>query len=661
MSRFSKQIFLVFAGLCSPLATLAQSQSALPRQLDEVTVTASRIDQKQDQTGKVVTVLSDSVLQRYAGQSLGEVLTRQAGLMIVGAQGPLGSNQEIYLRGAGVGNTLILIDGVPAYDPSQIDPAFDLNQISVDNCERIEILRGAQSTMYGSGAAAGVISIFTRKGPANGSKPVQGSASASYGSYGTFRGSAAVSGNTPTVYYNLQYSRQTSTGFSAATDPTGANSFAPNGFRQNALLGNVGVNLSPNLTLKLRGTYSHYKTDLDAGPFRDERDYTATNSFGQASVGLEYRFGRGKVTANYGLSRSSRDYRNDSTYVAKGAFSKFEQSIYGGKAQFAEAYASVKLTNQMNLIVGTEFRSNNTDQTYHSVSSYGPYDSPPIGRDTASTSLVSGYASALFRSPTGFNAELGGRVNHHSLYGTNFTYTANPSYLIRERLKVFANLSSGFRAPSLYQLFSPYGNRSLTPETSQSFEGGLQVFGKNTAHSLRVLYFDRQIQHVIVFQSLPKDPYGIYQNLDKQHDQGVELEGQTSWQGWSVWGNLTWVTGQVTQRLANRDTTYNNLYRRPRTLLNLGLGRQLTPTLFVSLNLRSVGNRTDRFYNEQTFKTESTPLAAYTTFDVHADYRVGQRIYFFGDLKNLFNISYTDIYGYNTRGRNGTVGLRLNW
>jgi vitamin B12 transporter len=257
--------------------------------------------------------------------------------------------------------------------------------------------------------------------------------------------------------------------------------------------------------------------------------------------------------------------------------------------------------------------------------------------------------------------ELGGRLNQHSLYGGNGTYTVNPSYLIRERIKLFANLSSGFRAPSIYQLYSPYGNRKLSPETSQSVEIGGQVFGKNAAHSLRVLYFDRQIQNVIVFQSLPKDPYGIYQNVDKQHDQGVELEGQTTWRGFSVWGNLTVVTGQVTQRVAGRDTSYNNLFRRPKTLLNLGLGRQLTPALFVSLSLRSVGERTDRFYNEQTVKTESTRLAAYTTLDGYADYRIGQWARVFGELKNLADVSYTDSYGYNTRGRNGSVGLRISW
>ena len=107
--------------------------------LDEVNVTANKTEQKLSQTGKVVTVLSDSVLQKYQGQTVAELLSRQAGFTIVGANGTLGSNQEVYLRGASNGNTLVLIDGVPIYDPSYISSGFDLNLLNVCECDRIEI------------------------------------------------------------------------------------------------------------------------------------------------------------------------------------------------------------------------------------------------------------------------------------------------------------------------------------------------------------------------------------------------------------------------------------------------------------------------------------------------------------------------------------------
>ena len=161
----SKIITLVSAALAvSSLSALAQDSSPTPSkpvQLDAVTVTANKIAQKLSQTGKVVTVLSDSVLQRYATQSVSELLSRQAGLQVVGSNGPLGTNPDIYLRGASSGNTLILLDGLPGYDPSGTANTFDLNLLTVGECDRIEILRGAQSTSYGADAVAGVINIFT--------------------------------------------------------------------------------------------------------------------------------------------------------------------------------------------------------------------------------------------------------------------------------------------------------------------------------------------------------------------------------------------------------------------------------------------------------------------------------------------------------------------
>jgi vitamin B12 transporter len=206
--------------------------------LNEVVVTANKTEQKLSQTGKVMIVLSDSVLQKYQGQTVAELLSKQAGFTIAGSNGPLGSNQELYLRGAGTGNTLILIDGVPVYDPSYINNGFDLNMLTVCECDRIEILKGSQSSLYGSDAVAGVVNIFTKKGSS--AKPIAGSISTNTGSFGTFRNTLNLNGLTGKVNYNFQYSNLTSKGFSAAVDKENKN-FDKDGFSQNSFLGNVGI------------------------------------------------------------------------------------------------------------------------------------------------------------------------------------------------------------------------------------------------------------------------------------------------------------------------------------------------------------------------------------------------------------------------------------
>ncbi len=626
--------------------------------LEEVTITANKFAQKQSQTGKVVTVLSDSVLQKNQSQTLGELLTRQAGLMIVGAQGPNGTNQDVYLRGASTGNTLILIDGMPAYDPSFISPMFDLNMITVGECERIEILKGAQSTLYGSDAVAGVINIFTKKG--NSAKPVVGVVSLNAGSYGTFRGSASINGSFSKGYYNLQYTRLTSKGFSSAYDKE-SNGFDNDGTVQNNLLANIGVHLSKNLILKVRTLLNGYQSDIDAGALADEKDFTIDQKFRMMATGLAYQYDKGKLTFNYGVSQSKRTYIDDSTSVEKGAFNKYAKQYYGGTAQFIELYNSLKINNHFELLTGVDYRFNNTDQTYESYSSFGKYTSPPLGADTAKTALLSVYASGFLKTKAGLFLELGGRYNYHSLYGSNLTYSFNPSYLIHDQLKVFFNLSSGFKAPSLYHLYSPYGNKTLSPEKSVSTELGVQVFSKNKASNFRVLYFDRRIKDVIFFQSLSQAPYGRYINFDKQNDHGWELEGKSLIGKLSIWGNLTVLDGEITTKVAGKDTTYNNLYRRPKGLLNVGMGYQITPKWYVNATLRSVGKRLDRFYNSATFQTETVTLDAYTTLDVYGEYQFSKYIKAYIDLKNLMDRLYFDSYGYTTRRFNFMAGLQLSF
>ncbi|MBC7921682.1 MAG: TonB-dependent receptor [Ferruginibacter sp.] len=654
------------------LPSLAQnnpdSSLVRSRQLDVVTVTANRVEQKLSQTGKVVTVLPDSVLQRYAAQSVSELLSRQAGVQIVGANGPLGTNPDIYLRGASAGNTLILLDGLPVYDPSGTANTFDLNLLTVGECDRIEILRGAQSTTYGSDAVAGVISIFTRRGNANATdrKPPGGdlpsvTASLNYGTYRTFRGTVGVSGQAEKFSYHVQYTRLSSAGFSAATDRTGQQTFDDDSYRQNALLANLTWQVTPQLSWQLRGLTTAYAADLDAGAFADEKDFTYRSQFKQVATGLTYQHRRGGLVVNGGLSDSRRTYQNDSATVEMGASERYSYQQYGGLAAFAEAYHRLKAGRWGELLTGADYRFSNTDQTYLSISSYGPYQSPPIGADTARIGQLGVYATGIATPYRGLSVEVGGRYNRNSLYGSVFTYSFNPSYLLANRLKVFVNRSSGFRAPTLYQLFSPYGNQTLQPERSQSTEAGLQVFSPSRNAWVRAVYFDRRIRQVIFFESLNVAPYGRYINFDRQHDHGWELEGQAGFGRLRLTGNLTLLDGAVTTQSAGRDTTYNNLLRRPKTQVNVSADYHFTPSWLLSATLRSVGDRQDRFFNSQTFGTDQVTLPAYATIDLRAEGKVNAHLRLYADVRNLFNRTYNDVYGYNTRRRNANLGARFTW
>jgi vitamin B12 transporter len=174
--------------------------------------------------------------------------------------------------------------------------------------------------------------------------------------------------------------------------------------------------------------------------------------------------------------------------------------LYKGRSAFAEAFTNLKLHEHVGLLVGADFRGQHADIE----TTYGK-----LGDDSLRANQVSGYASLFLKSLGGFNAELGGRFTNHSQFGSAFTYSFNPSYTIHQQVKLFANFSTGFRAPSLYHLASEYGNKDLEPETSSSLEAGVQYINVKNTLSLRFTYFDRIIKDVIVFKSLFVPPYGI--------------------------------------------------------------------------------------------------------------------------------------------------------
>ncbi len=268
-----KEIFIAAAVIFSSSAQAQQDTSI--KTLDEVVVTATKSEVKQSQTGKVVDVITQEQLQKSFGKSLGEVLNEQPGIIINGADNNLGTNQTVYLRGASRSNTLILLDGVPLFDPSGETNAFDLNNFALDNIEKIEILKGSQSTLYGSDAVAGVINIITKKGKG---KPFNLNIDHSIGSYHTYNDAVSINGsNGKGQTYFVSYNKIYSQGFSSAYDSTGKNNFDKDGFDQDAFMVNYGFKPFKKTSIRLFGKYNNNQFDVDAGAFRDDKDYTNHN------------------------------------------------------------------------------------------------------------------------------------------------------------------------------------------------------------------------------------------------------------------------------------------------------------------------------------------------------------------------------------------------
>ncbi len=642
-----KGIFIAAAVFFSSYARAQQDSTG--KTLDEVVVTATKSEVKQSQTGKVVSVIDQATLQRNVGKSLTEILNYQAGIFINGANNALGTNQDAYLRGAGSGNTLILIDGVPVGDPSQINNSFDLNNINPSQVERIEILKGAQSTLWGSDAVAGVINIITKKG---GDKKISPAAIISYGSYNTLKATAGLGGRLNNFTYNLNYNYINSDGFSSAYDSTGNANFDKDGFRQNNFQANLGYKITPNFSIAGYSNYGKYKADVDNAAFTDDKDFTIENTSFINSLALHYKINKGAIHFTNTLINAKRISNNDTTAdIGNGDYYRGD---FKGASFVSELYGNVGITNNLSLTAGVQRIEQNTGQHNEGYSRNYAYGyASTLGKDSATTTNYAAYASLLLLNIKNVNAEAGVRYNHHNIYGSNATYSFNPSYNIDENTRVFVNVSSAFKIPSLYQLYSEYGNKDLEPEKSNNYEAGIQSLSNSKKNSLRLVAFKRDIRNLIIFYSDPVTYAGKYINRDTQHDFGFEIESNISISHFGNWvNNFTYIDGEG----EDNNVKVKNLYRRPNFTFNSVLTLEPVKGLTLMPSLRFVGTRLKGQYDAGPYL-----MPQYYTVDFYASYNLIKQLRVFADLRNITDQKYFDIPGYNSRRSNYTIGVSTNF
>src|SRR5436190_839923 len=552
---------------------LTAQQDTTVKAMDELVITANKYPNKTSLTGKVLTIISREQLERSGGKDLAQILTEQAGVYIGGANSNPGKDKSIYLRGARIDHTLITIDGVTVYDSSGIGGNFDIRNLSAANIERIEILKGSQSTLYGSDAIAGVINIITKKA---GNKAMNGNAMLGYGSFNSFRGSAGINGQKEKFDYNLNYSIHKTDGINEST--SNSSNAEKDGYTQHNIMAGFGIQPSKNIRIQPYIRFSKIDGDLDQGAFVDELDYTY-------------------------------------------------------------------------------------NQEYLSIGFYGPYKTK-YSSDSLNQNQLGLYAAMNFNSSCGFNIELGNRLNIHSEYGSYDVFNINPSYLINKRFKLFANFSSAYRTPSLYQLFSEYGNKDLDPESGYTLEGGMQFFSNDKKFTSRAVAFKRDVKDVIFFYYNASTFQSQYINQDKQKDNGIELEASyTIAKNTTIKAFYTYVTGEITtKKSSGKDTTFFNLLRRPKNSFGVNISSQVNEKLFVSSNLSAFGERSDRYFDSNTFQTVNATLKSYALWDVYAEYGfLKNKIKLFADLRNILDSKYTEISGFNTTGFAINGGVRLNF
>jgi len=634
-----KKFYLIAVGLglaqSALFNTTAQAQDSA-RVLNDVVVTASRSPKKQSETGRVVTIITADQIAKSQGRTLPQLLNSVAGITFSGANNAPGISSSVFLRGASTGNTLILVDGFAVNNASSIDGSYDLNAFPLDQIDRVEILKGSGSTLYGSDAVAGVINIITKHAKTQGLKA---NLQASGGTYNTFNESAGLIGNINKTGVAINLSNTDSKGFAGATDTTHGGHFAKDAFHQRSASVNLTQQVSQSFSLNgnFQGTYN--KGNLPYGAFTDDAKYAYNNTFLFGGIGGNLKLDRGGLKFNISQNSVKNNYSDAASPVN---FNTASYQKNTGNITNAEAIFNYNINKYLDITSGADFKYSKTNQ-------FSTYDT----LKDLHNSIASAYTSLFFKAGI-FHMELGGRYNHHSKYGSNFTYTVNPSVYIADQFKLFGTVASAFKTPSLYQLFSQYGNVDLKPETTTSYEAGFDwQLIKNTL-SFNTVFYKYDTKDVIYFKNLPVAPYAVYSNGAFQKDKGFESTINLNLDKLSASAYVAYVTGKQTD-VTGKET--NNLYRRPKNTLGANLSYQFCNSFSATVDYKYTGNRSDIKFNPD-FSSSVVTLKHYNLVDTHLQYTASKRISFFADLKNLFDEKYVDWVGYNTRGFNFMAGIR---
>ncbi len=630
-----KYLFLLGCSLVIAAPTAAQEATdevvvADSIRDDLITVVATGVRSRIDQSGQSVSVIGADEIAAIQGPDLTRVLERLPGINIT-RNGSLGSFTGVRLRGADAEQLLVLIDGVRVNDPSSPGSGFDFGSLLSGGIAKIELLRGSNSVVWGSQAIGGVLAVTSRQ--------LDGvEASTEYGAHDSFDGSAVagLSGNAYAISLNGGYTR--TDGISSAASGTEAD-----GFRQWRIGGRGRLDLAEGLSAKLSARYTDSRVDLDGYPaplysFADTPEFQKSREV-SGRAGLDYQGTDWALAGGFALSDIRRDYY-DPTYGTAPSYG------YKGRSERADVSGGVDVTDQFRVIFGV-------DSEWSRFS--GSFDAEQKARLSSTHALLTYNGDRL-------NLAAGVRLDDHSQFGSEWTFGANGSFAVSNDWRVRASYGEGFKAPTLFQLFSFYGNAALNPERSRSFDFGIEQGDRNGDLHFALTAFRRDSLDLIDFVSCfgvsggicVGRPDGTYNNISKARAEGIEAEADAR-----LGGGFTLHAAYSYTKAINRTPGAanfgNDLARRPRNALTLSADWQAPlQDLTLGADLRVVSDSFDNASNSQR-------LEGYALVTLRANLPLSEGVELYGRIENLTNTSYQTIAGYGTAGRSAYAGVRARF
>jgi vitamin B12 transporter len=617
------------------IASPAYAQDIPDSDAPELVVTATRVAQPASEVGQAVTVIDRAEIERRQTVVVSDLLATTPGVTVT-RNGTLGALTGVRIRGAESDQTLVVIDGVRVNDPSSTGGGFDFGNLLSSSVERIEVLRGPNSVPWGSQAIGGVVNIITAA-PTEG---LQARANAEYGYADSVFASAGVSGKTGPVSGSLTGGYLKTDGISSAASGT-----ERDGYRQYGGTARLGVELAPGIGLDLRGYFADSRVDIDDGfdpntfVVADSPAYGTTQElYGYAGLHANFAEGRFNNRVAFTIADINRD-----NFSEPGGDVSF---LGRGRSERYEYQGDFRPLDQVRVVAGVERENSRFND----------------GFTYADTGITSVYGQLIVKPLDILTLTGGVRNDDHEDFGNHTTFGANAALALRTGTTVRASYGEGFKAPTLYQLFSDYGNRNLDPETARNFDVGVEQAFLGDRARVGVTYFNRRTRNQIDFRNCnPAEqatvgsicanrPFGVYDNVARAEADGVEFTlALRPVDALTLTANYSYIHSE--NRSVGADFG-NELARRPQQTASVNADYRFP----FGLSIGGTVTMVDDSFNDAA---NTTRIDGYAIGGVRAEFPLGERFAIYGRVDNVTDASYQTVTGYGTYGRAAYGGVRL--
>ncbi len=612
-----------------------------------IVVTATRSPLPIDRVAASVTVLDKAAIDRAQDLGVADLLLRTPGVSL-SRNGGYGTNTSLRIRGAETDQTVVVIDGVKLNDPSSTGGGYNFANLLVGDAARIEILRGPQSILWGSQAIGGVVNIVTPLPE----QPLEGSFDVETGSRRTASGRAAIGGKAGPLAWRIGGQAFTTDGISAIAPAFGG--VEKDGYTNRGVTGRAVLEIAPGVSADVRGYYSSGDTDIDATT-GDTPEYTLNEEFvGYAGLNVDLLDGRLRNRFAYGYTDTDRDNYNP----ARARQRTFDSAGRNRRLEYQGGFA---IARGWDAVFGVE----NEKSRFRSVSPPASLATPIPAPARGEAEITGVYGQINATIAEGLTLTGGVRNDDHSRFGSKTLFAGGGVWALPTGTVVRASYSESFKAPTLYQLFSEFGNRALAPEQATGWEAGTEQRLFDGKLSFGATYFERRSRELITFASCgatsanplclvpgsaTQRRFGYYLNVARAFAQGIEAVARARISGRLLLdGNYTWNLSE--DRSPGSANLGNQLARRPRHAANGSATYTIPDGPSLGLAVRWSGGTFDNAAN-------TVRLSAYTLVDLRAELPLSPGIRLFARAENLFDEHYMTSYRYGTLGRSVYAGFR---